>query len=289
MKSQEATEEQITRFEREVQLTSQLTNPNTVAIYDYGRTSDGTFYYVMEYLSGFDLARLVEEAGPLPEGRVIYILAQACSSLAEAHSVGLIHRDIKPSNIMICQRGGLHDVVKVLDFGLVKELENQEETLLTAAGFVSGTPGYLSPESIKAPDGVDRRGDIYCLGAVGYFLLTGSPVFDGTNAIEIMSHHLHTSPQKPSDRLDRPVSADLEDLLLQCLEKDRELRPSSAEALRAGLAACHSASRWAETNARDWWTQRSAAAATSEKAKPSTEKIDEALEVALGDRLKSDG
>ena len=177
-------EQTIARFEREVQLTSQLNHPNTIAIYDYGRTAEGVFYYVMEYLDGITLQDLVQQYGPQPEARVIQMLQQICGSLGEAHGVGLIHRDIKPANMMINDRGGLYDFVKLLDFGLVKPLDTGDETALTVAGAVTGTPMYMSPELVERSDEVDARSDLYSLGAVGYFLLAGQPVFEAKSIIE---------------------------------------------------------------------------------------------------------
>jgi hypothetical protein len=248
-----SSEEAVARFEREVQATSELTHPNTIEIYDFGRTPDGIFYYAMEYLPGYTLDRLVLQHGPQPEARVIHILGQACASLAEAHDAGIIHRDVKPSNIMLCERGGVFDVVKVLDFGLVKEVGEGSDLSITAVGSVTGTPLYVAPESIKTPDDADARSDLYCLGAVGYYLLTGSHVFDGDTPLEVFSHHLTSVPDTPSSRIDRAVSGDLEQLVLTCLEKDRGKRPATAQALADALAACSDAGNWGVTEARMWW------------------------------------
>ncbi|HET9954181.1 MAG TPA: serine/threonine-protein kinase, partial [Polyangiaceae bacterium] len=174
----------IQRFEREVQITSQLTHPNTVAVYDYGRTPDGTFYYAMEFLDGIDLDRLVAIDGPQPEARVRHVLRQVASALSEAHAKGLIHRDIKPSNIVLCERGLSQDFVKVLDFGLARELETLAPGLSTL-GQVVGTPLYMSPEQVTQPEKIDERVDLYALGAVGYFLLCGEPVFTGDTTVEV--------------------------------------------------------------------------------------------------------
>ena len=175
----------VARFEREVQLTSALTHPNTVAVFDYGRTPDGIFYYAMEYLEGMNLDELIQRFGPLPEARMVYILRQVCGSLAEAHAAGLVHRDIKPANIILTRRGGLHDFVKVLDFGLAKALDSQDRAGVTSPNALMGTPLYLSPEAVNQPDQIDARADVYALAAVGYFLLTGTPVFDGASVMEI--------------------------------------------------------------------------------------------------------
>src|SRR5262249_34398118 len=174
----------VARFEREVQLTSGLTHPNTVAVFDYGRTPDGIFYYAMEYLDGMNLDDLVKKHGALPEARMAFILRQVCGSLAEAHAAGLVHRDIKPANIFLTRRGGLHDFVKVLDFGLVKALDGQDKANVTSPNALIGTPLYLAPEAMNHPDRVDARTDVYAVGAVGYFLLTGTPVFTGSTIME---------------------------------------------------------------------------------------------------------
>jgi serine/threonine-protein kinase len=244
----------VARFEREVQLTSQLTSANTVAIYDFGRTPDGIFYYAMEYLDGIDLEKLVAEAGPQPPSRVIHILAQACVALAEAHEACLIHRDIKPSNIMLCRHGGCFDVVKVLDFGLVKDIAGGGDVRLTHADTVLGTPLFLSPEAITDPAAVDARADLYALGAVGYFLLTGKHVFEGRTVAEVSAHHIHSAPVPPSR--DVAVPGDLEAALLACLAKSPAERPASARALRARLLACVDAGGWSDQDAWRWWRVR---------------------------------
>jgi serine/threonine-protein kinase len=239
------------RFEREVQLTARLSHPNTVAIFDYGRTPDGVFYYAMEYLDGTNLDTLVREDGPQPPARVVHVLRQVASALTEAHGVGLIHRDVKPENIILCERGGIPDVAKVVDFGLVRDLERAADASRT--NVVQGTPLYLSPEAITAPDRVDGRGDLYALGAVGYFLLTGQHVFSGATLVEVCSHHLHTLPVPPSERLGQALPAALEALVLACLEKDPARRPASASALRSRLGELAEADPWSEEAARVWW------------------------------------
>jgi hypothetical protein len=243
----------IARFEREVRLTSGLNHPNTIAIYDFGRTPEGIFYYAMEYLEGINLEELVRSFGPQPENRVICLLQQVCGSLAEAHHNGLIHRDIKPANIMLTERGGLYDFVKVLDFGLVKALDAQAESKLTSAGSFTGTPLYLSPEAVQTPDNVDIRTDLYAVGAVGYYLLTGSPVFEGHSVLDIVQKHAAAAPVPPSVRLGRPISPQLEAVLLQCLEKKREARPASAAELANTLGKVPVASPWTNEEARKWW------------------------------------
>ena len=249
----------LTRFEREVRRTAMLTHPNTVTIFDYGRTTDGVFYYAMELLEGASLDELVEVDGPQPEGRVIHLLEQAAGSLAEAHDAGLIHRDVKPGNILVVDRGGIPDLVKVVDFGLVKDVRSEAnggttvEPALTMDNAITGTPLYLAPEAVKAPETVDARADLYALGAVGYWLLTGTHVFDARSIVEVCAHHLHSIPEPPSARLGAPVSADLEALLLACLAKKPEERPASAHVLRERLRACAAAGRWTNAHAAHWW------------------------------------
>jgi eukaryotic-like serine/threonine-protein kinase len=244
-------ETSIQRFEREVQITCKLNNPSTVAIYDYGRTPEGVFYYAMEYLDGIDLQALVEQYGPQPDGRVIYVLKQICASLYEAHSLGLVHRDIKPANIMLNRRGGEADIVKVLDFGLVKALDDEQQGRLT--GGMAGTPLYMSPESIQTPAAVDARSDIYSVGAVGYFLLTGQPVFQSTSLVELCQQHVTGVPESPSQRLGRTVSAQLEAALLSCLEKNPAKRPQTARDLAAMLDRATVADQWSLDEAEAWW------------------------------------
>jgi serine/threonine-protein kinase len=248
----------VERFEREVQITARLTHPNTVAVFDYGRTLDGVFYYAMEYLEGISLETLVAEDGPQPPGRVVHVLRQVCGALVEAHGLGLVHRDIKPANVILCERGGVPDVAKVLDFGLVKDLALPGVAALTQSDVILGTPLYMAPEALVAPDRVGPRTDLYGLGAVGFFLLTGSPVFTGQNTVEVLAHHLHTRPARPSERLGRPLPPSLEDLVLGCLEKDPDRRPRDARALLDALDGALGVEPWTEANARAWWTARAA-------------------------------
>ncbi len=245
------------RFEREVKLTARLRHPNTVTIYDYGRTPDNIFYYAMELLDGATLEQVVEAGGPMPASRVGYVLTQVAGALSEAHGLGLIHRDIKPANIMLCNQGGQMDVVKVLDFGLVKDLtprdsSEQESVLATHADAITGTPQYMAPEAIENPQAVDARSDLYALGAVGYFLLTGSHVFEGRTVIEICSQHLLTQPTPPSKRLGRELPADLEALVLACLEKAPAERPASADDFAKRLGRCR-LEPWLNADAVAWW------------------------------------
>jgi eukaryotic-like serine/threonine-protein kinase len=245
------------RFEQEVQLTARLTHPNTITIFDYGRTEDGIFYYAMELLDGATLERIVSVDGAQPAGRVVRILEMACGALIEAHAIGLIHRDIKPANIMLCTQGGEHDVVKVLDFGLVKELDVDRGIELTGATALMGTPLYMAPESILKPDVVDARTDIYALGAVAYYLLAGQHVFDGKSVVEVCSQHLHQAPLPLSAR-GIELSAELEGIVLACLDKDPTRRPQSASELRLRVEACE-VEAWDGARARAWWQEHKTA------------------------------
>jgi tRNA A-37 threonylcarbamoyl transferase component Bud32 len=253
LKPSVANEETLARFEREVQLTSQLTHPNTVEIYDFGRTADGRFYYAMEYLQGISLADLIDSHGATDPARAIHILRQICGSLHEAHELGLIHRDIKPPNIMLCARGGRGDVVKVLDFGLVKEIETGAAVDLTAANVIAGTPQYIAPERIQAPERVDARADLYSVGALAFNLLTGDDVFPGRTSMEICHHVLHSQPRPPSAVAGAAVPPELDRVVLDCLAKDPQHRPASAAALMEGLGAIDGCGQWSEADARHWW------------------------------------
>lgn len=244
------------RFEQEVQLTAGLTHPNTITIFDYGHTSDGLFYYAMEYIDGLILSDLVARSGPQPQGRVIDIIGQVASALVEAHGIGLVHRDIKPSNIMVQllhSHGGAGDCVKVLDFGLVKEVRQEGGIELTNEANLSGTPQYMAPESITTPDTIDARADLYALGAVAYYLLTGTHLFTGQTVVEVCSHHLHTAPEPLSSRLGKPIVADLEQLVLNCLAKDPSARPQSALELERQLTELASILPWTTEDAGRWW------------------------------------
>lgn len=243
----------IQRFEREVQITSQLNNPHTVAIYDFGRTPEGVFYYAMEYLDGIDLQTLVERYGPQPVPRVIHMLLQVCSSLYEAHSLGLVHRDIKPANIMLNRRGGEPDVVKVLDFGLVKATDDQKQAGLTQQASLTGTPLYMSPEAIQLPNSVDARSDLYAVGAMGYFLLTGQPVFEADSVVDLCQKHVATPPVPPSERVRTPIPPELESAILACLEKSRAKRPQTARDLAALISRCAEATAWSIEDSDAWW------------------------------------
>jgi serine/threonine-protein kinase len=249
----------ILRFEREVQLTASLSHPNTVAIFDYGRTVEGVFYYAMEYLDGINLDLLVKTDGPQPPARVARIMSQVSGALAEAHQIGLVHRDIKPANIILCERGGVPDIAKVVDFGLVKRFRADDEGLtmaVTAEQTLLGTPLYMAPEAFTGTGEVDARSDLYALGAVAYMLLTGTPVFQGRTVVEICAHHLHTPPESISRRLGRPIPPDLEQIVLACLAKSPDDRPSSAQALQARLNHLRFADPWSDDDAARWWLRR---------------------------------
>jgi serine/threonine protein kinase len=264
----------IQRFEREVCLTCQLTHPNTVQIYDYGHTPDGVFYYAMELLRGLNLHELVDRFGPTPEARVIHILAQVCESLAEAHARGLVHRDIKPSNIFLCERGGVPDCVKVLDFGLVREYGDVSGDPIhrTGRNVLEGTPWYMPPETLEDSTRSDPRSDIYAVGALGYYLLTGDHVFPLASAQEIYEKQLAAPPPPPSRRTSNEVSAELDQVLLSCLEKQPDRRPASAIELRALLLATPRSSDWTLEMRAAWWKEYESqlqTAAPSESAIPS--------------------
>jgi serine/threonine-protein kinase len=247
------------RFEREVQLTASLAHPNVIAVYDYGHTREETFYYAMELVAGATLAELVAESGPQPSSRVIHLLHQAASALVEAHGAGLVHRDIKPANLMVHGGQGVRDILKVLDFGLVKEFSN-ESSQLSRSDVVSGTPHYLSPEAIASPANVGPASDIYALGCVAYFLLTGSEVFEGETLVRVCADHLHRAPIPPSQRLGRTLPEALETLVLRCLEKDPQKRPQSSAALRSALEAVP-LEPWSEAEKDEWWEQHEASLA----------------------------
>lgn len=244
-------EASIERFEREVQITCKLNHPNTIAIYDFGRTPEGVFYYAMEYLDGIDLQTLIERYGPQPQGRVIDILKQVCGSLYEAHSLGLVHRDIKPANIMLNRRGGESDVVKVLDFGLVKALSGEDAS--RDKGGLSGTPLYMSPESMQSSEAVDGRSDLYAVGAVGYFLLTGQTVFQADSLSELCRQHLSSVPVLPSQRLGTPIAEELENAIMACLDKNPARRPQTARDLSKALTGGMKTPTWTVDDADAWW------------------------------------
>jgi serine/threonine-protein kinase len=243
----------LARFEREVRAAARLSHPNIVDIYDYGLTSDGTFYYVMEYLRGLSFADLVARHGPVPAGRVIYLLRQACAGLADAHAAGLIHRDLKPANLFAAHVGTRYDVTKLLDFGLVKEVA-RESVDLSGTGLVIGTPLYAAPEQAMASAALDHRADLYALGAVAYYLLTGRPPFEGDSVLAVLMAHAR-DPVVPPSRHRPDVPADLEQVVLRCLAKDPADRYPDAEALGQALADCAACNEWDGRRAATWWQE----------------------------------
>jgi eukaryotic-like serine/threonine-protein kinase len=240
------------RFEREVRLTATLSHPNTVEIFDYGRADDGTYYYVMEYLPGLSLAELVERYGPLPPERAVYLLRQVCGALREAHSAGLIHRDLKPSNIIAARRGGMDDVAKLLDFGLVRPTANAHAPHLSALGQVIGTPLFMSPEQAIGAGELDERSDLYSLGAVAYFLLTGRPPFNLDDGLAVMIAHAR-DPVVPPSKVRAGFPDDLERVVLRCLAKAPAERFPNAASLERALGECACAKEWDQDQAAHWW------------------------------------
>lgn len=240
------------RFEREVRATARLSHWNTVEIFDYGRTDDGTFYYVMEYLPGLTLTEIVEAHGPLPPARVLHLLRQACAGLHEAHSQGLVHRDIKPGNIIAAYCGGLYDVVKIVDFGLVELRGESAARTWNSASVFSGSPLFMSPEQALGGSPPEPRSDIYSLGAVGYYLLTGRPPFEGNKALKIVIAHAH-DPVTPPSQLVPGIPTDLEAVLLRCLEKKPEDRFASVSDMEEALSQCEQSSAWTSQMACQWW------------------------------------
>jgi serine/threonine-protein kinase len=259
----EAAQLAVKRFYREAESAASLRSPHTVEIYDFGVTEDGTLYFVMELLEGMDLESLVKKHGPLPAGRVIHILQQVCESLEEAHRKGLVHRDIKPANIHVGRLGLRQDFVKVLDFGLVKPFsaKNAEHSLATVAGQTPGTPAYMAPE-MALGEAVDGRSDIYALGCVAYYLLTGQLVFDADTAFQMIARHLQSEPSHPSLRTENHIPRALDKLVLTCLEKEPRERPQSAEELARGLASIDVLS-WGNEEAERWWSAHSPAPVSS--------------------------
>lgn len=246
--------EALARFEREVQLSATLSHPNTITIYDFGRSEDATFYYVMEYLDGMDLQRAVEKFGPLPPERAAFILRQVCGSLAEAHSRGIVHRDLKPSNIFLTERGGLHDFVKVLDFGLAKQLRTApDDVQLTQLGSVFGTPLFMAPEA-AAEDDPDHRADQYSVGCVAYWMLTGRPPFEGTSPYDVIAKHLKVDAQPPSSVSEINISQVLDDIVLKCLAKSPRDRFPDMDELGKALDSLAFDPPWDGERARGWWS-----------------------------------
>jgi serine/threonine-protein kinase len=244
------------RFEREAQATALLRSPHTIQLYDFGVADDGTFYYVMELLEGFDVETIVKRFGPVPAERAIFFLQQICESLGEAHEMGFIHRDIKPGNVYVCRYGREVDFIKVLDFGLVKERGEAESGLgeLTAEDAVSGTPGYMAPEQILGDRPTDVRADIYALGCLAYWLVTGELVFRGATAMDTVVQHVREQPVPPSQRTELDIPVSLEQVILRCLEKDPDDRPQTVDELSQLLGACEVKTPWTGEGARDWWS-----------------------------------
>ena len=242
----------LARFEREVKTTSGLTHPHTIEIYDYGHTDNDTFYYVMEYLPGLSLDELLTEYGPLPPGRVIYLLRQACGALAEAHAAGLIHRDLKPGNLYISERGGQCDYVKVLDFGLVKLMHEPAGNKLTSDHVISGTPLYMAPEQAMGDQALDARCDLYALGAIAYHMLTGHPPFEHESPMAVLIAHAREEVS-PLTSHDPQIPEDLQQVVLRCLEKLPEDRYSDALELERALSACSCSGEWDTQKAATWW------------------------------------
>jgi eukaryotic-like serine/threonine-protein kinase len=244
----------VVRFQREAEATAALHSPHTVALHDFGVTPEGAFYYVMDLLDGLDLETLVRRFGPVPPERAVHLLVQACDSLAEAHASGLVHRDVKPANIVVCRWGLRWDFVKVLDFGLVKTaFDAGPDDHLTSEGTITGTPAYMAPEAALGARRVDARVDLYGLGCVAYWLLTGERVFKGRTAAELLLHHVRTPPVPPSERVGRELPAGLDALVLACLAKEPDERPASAEWLAARLTECEMPEPWTGDRARLWW------------------------------------
>ncbi len=262
--------ELLRRFEREAQATAVLRSPHTVDVYDYGTTQDGTFYYVMELLEGFDLETLVNRFGPLPPERAVFLLEQACHSLGEAHEGGLIHRDVKPANIYVCRYGIDWDFVKLLDFGLVKNPVADARGAATVSGVIAGTPGYMSPEMGLGSVDVDWRTDIYALGCVAYWLVTGHRVFEGGSPMQVLMDHIQKKPAPPSQRVDTPLPAELDRAILACLEKDPANRPQTTQELLQRLRAVPLPRRWSEEDARRWWLEHGSEAADAETPEAAT-------------------
>jgi eukaryotic-like serine/threonine-protein kinase len=241
------------RFEREAQATAALSSPHTIRLFDFGLTDEGAFYYVMELLQGRDLESLVREFGPLPEARAMHFVKQVCRSLAEAHAVGLVHRDVKPANIYACRMGVEYDFAKVLDFGLVKLEDHGGTTMLTAEQRMIGTPAYIAPEVILGEHDADRRADVYSLGCVAYYLLTGERVFETETPMKMLMRHVDAKPLPPSLRTEQPISANVDALVLACLQKDPARRPQDTEVLFRMASACGRSDNWSQDMAERWW------------------------------------
>lgn len=243
----------LARFEREIKLSATLTHPNTITIYEVGRTHDHNLYYAMEYLEGLDLQQLVERYGPISPARTVHIAKQVCGSLEEAHYRDIIHRDIKPSNIFLTRRGLIYDYVKVLDFGLAKQIATEASSAISKAGMLFGTPRYIAPETVYGTDRVDGRADLYCLGGVMYWMLTGQPPFSSRSSVEALIDHVKTIPKRPSEVSELAIPAELEDLVMRLLEKKPSDRYQTARELEDALAAVPLDEAWSRDQAEDWW------------------------------------
>jgi len=250
----------LARFEREVQATAKLSHWNSIDIFDYGRSEDGTFYYVMEYLPGMNLGEIVKRFGPMPAARVIHLVRQACDALQEAHDLGLLHRDLKPANLFAAVRGGHYDVAKLLDFGLAKPLSDLDTAQLTADGSITGSPLYMSPEQATGDKEPDPRSDIYSLGGVLYYLLCGHPPFENEKPIKVLISHAH-DPVPPLSQYREDVPLDLEAIVMRCLSKNPDDRYQSAAELASALEDCEHYGVWSRDHARNWWMQQDSATA----------------------------
>ena len=241
------------RFAREAQVTSELQSPHTVQLYDFGLTDAGNFYYVMERLRGMDLQRMIERHGPVPVERAVFMLKQACLSLAEAHALGLVHRDIKPANLFACRLGPQHDFIKVVDFGVVSRHARPAQTQITTVGTVLGTPAYLAPELVSGTQSFDGRADLYALGCVAFWLLTGRAPFEGNDTFAILLQHANTPPPPPSTMSEELIPPEMDAIVLECLAKDPSQRPASADTLSEHLSRVPLRTEWTSHRARVWW------------------------------------
>ena len=260
LKPARATDEMIARFEREVQLASSLAHPNTVEIFDFGRSRDGLLYYAMEYLDGLTVTEVMQKssAPPIPVPRAIHLLRQLCAGLAEAHGKGLVHRDIKPENVMVCRYGGEFDFVKILDFGMVKQVSSEHSRDLTGSLRILGTPLYMAPERLRNPADVDARADIYAVGALAFLMLTGRRLFQSSDDLELTSKILNEEPPRPSAVSAQPIPAELDQLVAACVEKNRERRPRRVADLVEAFDALAPEHRWTQREAEEWWSRRAA-------------------------------
>lgn len=245
----------LARFEREARLVSQLEHPNTIRVYDYGVTPEGLFYFVMEYIDGLTIDELIDLEGELSPAGTVFLLRQICYSLREAHHGEVVHRDLKPGNIMVCQRGGEFDVVKVLDFGLVKPIESTKSQQITSTDLVAGTPQYIPPERLSDPQTNDPRSDIYAVGGVACFMLTARHANEARNLAEILYEVVNTPPKRPSNHTTHPIPPALDELVHRCLSKDPDQRPALVEMILDELEAIEAPESWTQTQAEAWWTK----------------------------------